>query len=173
MKNTVLRYGVYGAITISILFILALFLGKNLSYGLQEVIGYTTMVVSLIFVFFGIKHYRDKENSGVISFGKALVIGVLISLFSAIAFGLLDVIYIKYINPDFTTEYYTRMVEQISSSVPEAEFKIKLAELEAQKEMFSSPLMNFLLMSATVLIIGFIISLISGLILQRKPSTNN
>ncbi|MDH7447516.1 DUF4199 domain-containing protein [Aquimarina sp. 2201CG14-23] len=172
MKNTVLRYGIYGAITICVLFILALTLGKNLSYFTQEVIGYTSMVVSLIFVFFGIKHYRDKENNGIVSFGKALVIGMLISLLAAIAFGLLDVIYIKYINPDFTTEYYAHMVEQMRSSLPEAEFKVKLAELETQKELFSSPLMNFLLMSATVLIIGFIISLISGLILQRKSVIN-
>lgn len=173
MKNTVVRYGIYGAITICVLFLSSLTLGKNLSYSLQEVIGYTSMVVSLLFVFFGIKHYRDKENNGAVSFGKALAIGILISLFAALAFGILDLIYIKYINPDFTTEYYGHMVEQMRNSLSEAEFKVKLEELEAQKDLFSSPLMNFLLMSATVLIIGFIISLISGLILQRKPVRTN
>jgi len=173
MKNTVVRYGIYGAITICILFTLALTLGKNLSYSLQEVIGYTSMVISLIFVYFGIKHYRDTENNGTVSFGKALVIGLLISLFAAIAFGLLDVIYIKYINPDFSTEYYGHIIEEMRTTLPEEEFKIKLAELETQKELFSSPLMNFLLMSVTVLIIGFIISLISGLILQRKHALDN
>ncbi|WP_299433095.1 DUF4199 domain-containing protein [uncultured Aquimarina sp.] len=170
MKNTVLRYGIYGAITISVLFLIALYAGKSLSFTAQEVIGYSTMVISLIFVFFGIKHYRDNENNGTVSFGKALAIGVLISLFAAIAFGILDIIYIKFINPDFTTEYYATITEQMKSSLPEAEFEVKLAELEAQKELFSSPLMNFLLMSSTVLIIGFIISLISGLILQRKAT---
>ncbi|AXT57627.1 DUF4199 domain-containing protein [Aquimarina sp. MMG015] len=170
MKNTVVRYGIYGSITICILFTLALTLGKNLSYSLQEVIGYASMVVSLIFVYFGIKHYRDTENNGAVSFGKALIIGLLISLFAAIAFGLLDVIYIKYINPDFSAEYYGHIIEEMRTTLSEEEFKIKLSELETQKELFSSPLMNFLLMSATVLIIGFIISLISGLILQRKPS---
>ena len=59
------------------------------------------------------------------------------------------------------------------SSLSDEEFKSKLAEIEVQKEMFSSPLFNFLLMSATVFIIGLIISLISGLILQRKPAANN
>jgi len=173
MKNTVVRYGMYGAFTISVLFLIALYAGKNLSFTAQEVIGYTTMVVSLVFVYFGIKHYRDKENNGTVSFGKALAIGVLISLFAALAFGIMDVIYVKYINPDFTTEYYATITEQMKNSLPEAEYQIKVAELEAQKELFSSPLMTFLLMSATVLIIGFIISLISGLILQRKPTINN
>ncbi len=95
MRNTVLRYGVYSAITICVLSFAGWFLGQHLDYSIQEVIGYTSMVVSLLFVFFGIKYFRDKENDGVISFGKALFIGILISLIAALAFGVLDVIYIQ------------------------------------------------------------------------------
>ncbi len=173
MKNTVLRYGVYSAITISTLSLTGWFLGKNLDYSIQEIIGYTSMVVSLLFVFFGIKHYRDNENDGVVSFKKALLIGILISLIAALAFGILDVIYVKFINPDFMAEYYTHYVEQMRSTLSEAEFKVELEKLEAQKELFSNIFMSFLLMFATVLIIGFIISLLSALILQRKPVTEN
>lgn len=168
MKNIVLRYGIYSAITICVLSLTGWFLGKNLDYSMQEVIGYAGMILSLLFVFFGIKQYRDKENNGVISFGKALLIGVLISLIAALAFGILDVIYIKYINPDFVTEYYAHYVTEMKNSLSASEFETKLAELEAQKELFSNTFMSFFLMFATVLIIGFIISLISGLILQRK-----
>lgn len=169
MKNKILHYGIYSAITICILALAGWFLGKNLDYSLQEIIGYASMILALLFVFFGIKHYRDKENNGVVSFGKALQIGVLITLFAALAFGILDVIYIKYIHPDFMTEYYTNYVEQMKNSLSESEFQIKLKELEAQKDLFSNTFVNFLLMSATVFIIGFIISLISALILQSKP----
>ena len=169
MKNTILRYGVYSAVTICLLALAGWFLGKNLDYSLQEAIGYAGMIIALLFVFFGIKHYRDKENNGIVSFWKALQIGILITLFAALAFGILDVIYIKYINPDFMMEYYSNYVEQMKSSLPEPEFKIKLKELEAQKELFSNTFVSFLLMSATVFIIGFIISLISALILQSKP----
>lgn len=171
MKNTVIRYGIYSAITICVLALAGWFLGKNLDYSIQEVIGYTSMVVSLLFVFFGIKHFRDKENSGIVSFGKALLIGVLISLIAALAFGILDVIYIKYINPDFMAEYYAHYVEQLRQSLSEAEFKVEYEKLQAQKEMFSNRFISFLLMAATVFIIGFIISLISALILQRKPQS--
>lgn len=172
MKNTVIRYGIYSAITICVLALAGWFLGKNLDYSIQEVIGYTGMVVSLLFVFFGIKHFRDKENNGTVSFGKALLIGVLISLIAALAFGILDVIYIKYINPDFMTEYYTHYVEELRQTLSEADFKVEYEKLEAQKEMFSNTFLSFLLMAATVFIIGFIISLISALVLQRKPIQN-
>ncbi|GAA4275270.1 DUF4199 domain-containing protein [Aquimarina gracilis] len=169
MKNTVIRYGVLSAIAICALNLAGWFLGKNLDYSTQEVIGYTGIVVALVFVFFGIKHYRDKENNGSVTFGKALLIGVLISLIASLAFGILDVIYIKYIDPNFVTEYYAHHVEQMRSSLSEAEFKVEFEKLEAQKEMFSNTFMNFFLMFTTVLIIGFIISLLSALILQRKP----
>jgi len=172
MKNTVLRYGIYAAVTICILFIVSLTLGKNLSLTIQEMIGYASMVISLIFVFFGIRHYRDKENNGILSFGKALAIGMLISLLAAVAFGILDVVYVKVINPDFTTEYYAQLAEKMRNTLPEAEFKVKLSEIEAEKELFSNPIMSFLLMSSMVVIIGFIISLISALLLQRKPLEN-
>jgi len=168
MKKTITRYGLYGAVTICALFLLSLFVGKNLSYSIQEVIGYTSMIVSLSFVFFGIKHFRDQVNNGSVTFGKALLIGLAISLITAIAFGILDYIYVAYINPDFTEEYYANSLERMQEALPAAEFELKKVEMEAQKELFSSPIMSFALMSMTVFVIGFIISLISGLILQRK-----
>ncbi|MFK7812693.1 MAG: DUF4199 domain-containing protein [Maribacter sp.] len=167
MKKTVLRYGLYGAITISILFIIGWILGKKLDYSSQEIIGYASMIVSLGFVYIGIKHFRDKENNGLVSFRKALTIGVLISLITALVFGVIDIIYLE-LNPDFTTEYYAHAVKDMRAKLPADEFEMKLAELESQKQLFSNPLFSFLLMALTVFIIGFIISLISALILQRK-----
>lgn len=168
MKSTVLRYGIWSGITICVLFLLAWTLGKDLSYANQEIIGYTSIVVSLSFVFFGIKHFRDNLNGGEIRFGKALLIGVLISLITALAFGILDVVYVKYINPDFTTEYYDYQVEKFRSSLSEAEFKTKFDELESQKAMFGNPFFSFVVMFFTVVIIGLVISLLSALVLQRK-----
>ncbi|MBT8184733.1 MAG: DUF4199 domain-containing protein [Eudoraea sp.] len=168
MKKAVIRFGLYSAITISVLFILSLTLAGELDYTTQEIIGYASMVVSLGFVYLGIKHFRDKENNGSVSFGKALIIGVLISLFAALAFGILDLIYIKYINPDFTTEYYNRTLSDLEASLPAIEFEEKRAELESEKALFMNPWFSFLLMSMTVFVIGFIISLISALLLQRK-----
>ncbi|WP_108867483.1 DUF4199 domain-containing protein [Aquimarina aquimarini] len=169
MKNTIIRFGSQSALTICILSLVGWYLGKNLDYSIQEVIGYAGIIVALLFIFFGIKHFRDKENNGIVSFKKALLIGVLIALIAALIFGLLDTIYIKYINPDFITEYYTHYEEQMRNTLPEAELQTKLAELESQKKIFSNRFMSFFLMFTTVFIIGFIISLISALILQRKP----
>lgn len=168
MKKTVIRYGLYGALTICLLFLASWYLLNDLSFSTQEVIGYASMVLSLGFVHFGIKHFRDKENDGKVTFKKALVIGILISLITALAFGLLDVLFTEVLNPEFMEEYYTATVKDMRDSLPPEEFEVKLAEIESQKEMFSNPLFSFGLMSMTVFVIGFIISLISALTLQRK-----
>jgi len=123
--------------------------------------------VSLLFVFFGIKHFRDRENNGVVTFAKALLIGVLISLIVSVAFGILDIIYVKFVNPDFMTDYYEGMLEQ-AQTLPAEEFEIRKEELNAEKEMFLNPFMHFFIMSMMVFVIGFIISLLSALLLQRK-----
>lgn len=168
MKKTVFRFGLFGAITICVLFLLGWFAGKDLGYSAQEIIGYASMIVSLGFVYFGIKHFRDIENNGQVSFKKALTIGVLISLITALAFGIIDIIYIEFLNPDFTTDYYNHIVEDLKVTLPKEELATRLAEIEAEKETFSNPIFSFLLMAMTVFIIGFIISLISSLILQRN-----
>ena len=167
MKKTILRFGLYGLVSICLLSILIWSLVDVVDNKMGEVIGYSSMVVSLLFVFFGIKHFRDKENNGVLTFAKALIIGVLISLIVSLGFGILDIIYVKFVNPDFMNAYYDGMLEQ-AQSLPAEEFEIRKAALQAEKEMFLNPYMHFFIMSMMVFVIGFIISLLSALILQRK-----
>ncbi len=168
MKKTIIRYGLYSLLAAAVLFLLALVLGKGASYSTQEVIGYTTMVVSLTFVFFGIKHYRDRENDGKISFGKALLIGFLISLFAGVGFGIVDYIYTTWINPDFAQEYLTGITAEMKATLPADEFETAKAELEQQMEQYSGSGFWAFIMFATVAVIGLVISVISALILQRK-----
>ncbi len=168
MKNTIIKYGVLSVITASVLFFLALTLGKTFDYSTQEIIGYLTMVVSLSFVYFGIKHFRDNENNGVVSFGKALLIGVLISACAGIGFGFIDYIYTTQINPEFASEYLEKSLETMKATLSPEEFEIKKKELTVQMEQYGGSGFMACIMFVTVLIIGFIISLISAMFLQRK-----
>lgn len=152
MKKTVIKYGFYGLLLSATLFLMGLVLGKNIDMSVQQIIGYATMVASLCFVFIGIKHYRDKVNNGVVSFGKALLIGILISAITGIGIAIVDYIYTTFINPDFFTDYAEAMrAEGYTGEIPE----------------WSSSFAAFF-MFMNVVVIGFIISLISALILQRK-----
>jgi len=157
MKSTVLKYGSYGLATGFIIFTLHLVFGiNNLDYATNEILGYISIVVSLSFIFFGIKHYRDRVNHGVISLGKAIAIGVLISLLVALGIAIADFIYTKFIDPSFFSNYEQMLKEQ--------------GREDEIIEMTSTTAALFMLVLVTL--IGFIISLISGLILQRKTTQN-
>lgn len=168
MKNTVIKYGIYGLITGFILFLSGILLGKSLSYSTQEILGYATMIISLSFIFFGIKHYRDKINGGVINFGKALLIGLLISALVGIGVAIADYIYTSMINPDFASEYLEKSIQTMEQTYSGQELETKKAELTRQMNDYGGSGFMATLMFITVVIIGFIISIISSLILQRK-----
>ncbi|NND62493.1 MAG: DUF4199 domain-containing protein [Flavobacteriaceae bacterium] len=168
MKNTVIKFGLYSLLVASILFAAALVFGDGMSYSTQEIFGYTTMALSLVFVFFGIRHYRNNVNDGKVSFGKALLLGLFISAFAGLGFGIVDYIYTTVINPDFVADYEATMIETMKAELSAAEFEVKSAELKQQMADYGSSGFMAALMFVTVVMMGFVVSLISALILQRK-----
>ncbi len=148
MKKTSIRFGLYALALGAILFLASLVLVKDLTYNLQEILGYTAIVAALLFVFFGIKHYRDVENNGSVSFGKGIAIGMIISVFAGLGFAGVDYLYTAVINPDFMADFIA------ASDDPSLE---AWSSFELSAFMF-----------VTVITIGLIISIISALILQRK-----
>ena len=170
MKETVLRYGFYAILAILILTAIHVFvlMPPAISYAAAEVVGYLTMTLSMVFVFFGIKHYRDQVNNGSLSFGEGLKIGLLIALGPAVFFSLFDLLYVKVINPGWTDEYYGHYVQEATKSTPASELPDKLKQIKDQREFFDNPVMLFLVMFVTVFIIGLIVSTISALTLRRQ-----
>ncbi len=153
MKNIVVKYGVYGFLTGLIIFTLHLTLGiNNLDYSTNEILGYVSIFLSLSFIFFGIKHYRDKVNNGVVTIGKAIVIGLLISVLVGLGIAIADFIYTKLIDPSFFNNYEQMLIDQ--------------GKEDEIIKMTSATAAVFMLV--LVIVIGFIISLLSALILQRK-----
>ncbi len=170
MKKTIKKFGLYAFIIGILLFFCMLYFGSRFDFGTQEVLGYTTIIIALSTVFFGVKHYRDKENNGKLSFKKALSLGLLISIFAGLGIGLVDGFYVSVINPDFFQEYSEASMEVLK----EAGDTEKLEEMKAQMQEFESmsPLALSLfsggLMFITVMLVGLVISILSGLVLQKK-----
>lgn len=170
MKNTVIKYGLYGFATASTLPFIALYFGQEFSFKTQEIIGYATMIVALSFVFFGIKHYKTHELNGEIDFKTAFIIGAIISLFTAIGFGIIDLIYITKINPDFVEQYlaYENSLIDARTNLTLDEIRFEKLSLQKQSEAFKHPMTLFFVMTMTVFVIGIIISLLSAFILHKK-----
>jgi hypothetical protein len=64
-------------------------------------IGYASMLIAFSLVFVGIRNYRDKFNEGVISFGKAFKIGIMIVLIASTMYVVAWLIDYFFFIPDF------------------------------------------------------------------------
>lgn len=177
MKSIILKYGSYSAIFLIVAGLIPfLFMGGSETvpedYGKGEIIGYLTIVLSLVFVFFGIKKYRDEGNGGVITFGKALKMGALIILFPSFAFAVYNIIYVEVLDPDFADKYYEYQLDKMKADADPSEYSSIESSLADQKEMWANIPFQTALMFMTVYVIGFSVSLLSSLILSRKSSEN-
>ncbi len=168
MKKTIKKFGIYGALLGGIIFIASHFIPWNMDFDTMEIYGYASIFASLSFIFFGIKHFRDQMNEGIVSFKNALLIGLAISAIVGLTIGILDVVYVIWINPDFTSQYLEFTLEGMKNTLSPEEFVIEKAALIKQMELFDNPIFSGLLMFVLVFAIGIIISIISSLILQRK-----
>lgn len=168
MNKTVFRYGIYATILIVTVSAFNFFvLSKLTGETGQELAGYLTMLLSMIFVFIGIRHYRDQENGGSLSFGQGLKVGVLIVLIPSVFFGLFDLLYTEVINPKWLDEYYAKYADKLKATTSPEKLEAALKKLAAEKEIFSNPVYQFLLMALTVFIIGFIVTIISSITLKK------
>lgn len=170
MKKFIIRYGLISLAVGAAIFLLMLVVGRGFSFKTQEVLGYVSIISSLSLVFFGIKQYRDKENGGLISFGKALGLGMLITLFVALGFAIIDFIYTSYINPDFAQQYLDYSISELEKTLSGDDLIKKKEELTEQMASFTSAA-GAVLMFGIVTVIGFIISLVSSLFLSKTKTS--
>ena len=174
MKKTILRFGFISGIFLLGISLVAyvLFIKKSDDFDTREIIGYASIVLSLVFVFIGIKYFRDKMNNGYLSFGQGMKLGTLITLFPSVLFGVWSLVYAYVLDPDFNDKYFNSQIEEMRKSLPADEFAVKAKEMESFRDLSSNPLFAFGLMFITVFLIGLIITIISTFILKRKARTS-
>lgn len=173
MKASIKRYGVYGFASALLLFQVTFSIGERLSYEVQETIGYLTIAIALLFVFFAIRHYRDQENQGVLSLKNGLLIGLAITFFVALGSAIADYLYVTVWHPDFVTDYAQHQLEKMQSTLSAEAFDREYAEMQARVDALGSPWIMALVMFMTVMVMGTIISVLSSLFLQKKAEPLN
>src|ERR1700761_7735140 len=115
---------------------------ENTSHSLDsEVLGYSVMVVAFAFIFVGIKNFRDKYNNGIVTFGKALLIGLGITLIGSTIYVLIWMIGYYFFVPDFMTHYADQMIKEAQASGADpATLAKKIAEVNNVREMYKNPI---------------------------------
>ncbi|HAS40123.1 MAG TPA: DUF4199 domain-containing protein [Microscillaceae bacterium] len=175
MARNILIYGLIGGAVMTILHFATIPLwDKDNNYDLGEVFGYASMILSLLAVYLGIKHYRDKYNNGSISFQQGFKVGLSISTVAGMLFSFYVYFFYTKIDPEFMTKYQQHFIEKIEKSKATAEEKAK--QISELKATFADPLYNnwafqSFIMFATVFLIGVVVTLLSSGILKKKTAS--
>lgn len=174
MKKVILTYGLISGLIVMLFMMTSTLLWyNNPDLGLSEVVGFTGMFIAFIFVFVGVKNYRDKQNSGNITFLTAFKIGAFIALIASCIYTLVWMVEFHFFIPDFMEKYAASAIEKIKSSgISAASMQEKIAEMEAMQESYKNPLFVIFITLMEIFPIGLFVALVSALILKRKPVAN-
>jgi amino acid transporter len=169
MRRFVLTYGLIAGAILSAMMLLTLPFMDRIGFDRAAVIGYTTMVLAFLMVFFGVKSYRDNVAGGSVTFGRAFKVGLLIMAVATVCYvATWQLVYYRFA-PDFVDTYAAYKVEKARKSgateVQIAEETKKMAEF---KEMYENPLVNIAFTLLEPLPVGIVFTLVTAGVLSRK-----
>jgi hypothetical protein len=149
--------------------------GSDFEGGIGSMLlGYSSMVVAFSLIFVGVKNYRDKHNSGIITFGKSLKIGLLITLVASTIYVIVWQIDYYFFIPDFYEKYSAHIIRDMKvHGATQIQIQQQMAVNKSNGEMYRNPLFNAMYTYIEILPVGIIMSLLAALILKRKPNADN
>ena len=168
MGRIIAVYGVIaGVIVIIGMFISITFVADHGTMGM--VVGYLSMLVALLFVFIGVKRYRDVNLGGVITFWKALGVGLGIGLVASLFYILGCEVYMWRTGGTFMTEYIAKSVQDMRAAGKSAAEIAKFSsEMGAMAEQYKNPLFRMALTLTEILPVALPVALVSAALLRKS-----
>jgi hypothetical protein len=169
MKKTVLTFGLIGGAIMATLMFATLPFVDKIGFDKGEIIGYTTMILAFMLVFFGIRSYRENVSGGRITFGRAFAVGILITLVACVCYVVAwEIIYFKFM-PDFADKYASYAIEKVrESGASQQAIDAQVQQMKSFKEMYDNPFINAAITFTEPFPVGLIVTLISAAILRKK-----
>jgi hypothetical protein len=162
MKKTVLTFGFIAGAILSVLMVLSIVVFNDaIGFDRGEIVGYTSMVVAFLLIFFGVRTYRDTVAGGTVSFGRALAVGGLIALVASACYvATWEVIYFKF------------MPKARADGKSEEAIAKQKAETDRFLEMYKNPVFNVAMTFLEPLPVAVIVALVSAGVLSRRKKSD-
>jgi hypothetical protein len=172
MKKIVLKYGLISGVLCSSLMIGTMPFSNKIGLDFGYLVGYTTLVLSFLLVYFGIRSYRDTVGEGSITFGRAFVVGISITLITSLFYvAAWEIIYFNFM-PDFLDKYDASVIAKAKAAgASAAALQAKVEELNRSKILYQNPLYNAAITFLEPFPVGLVITLISAAILRRRQQS--
>jgi hypothetical protein len=169
MRKIVLVFGLIAGAILSVIMLLTIPFKDQIGYDHGAVIGYTSMVLAFLLVYFGVRSYRDNIAGGTIGFGRALGVGALIALIASACYVATWEVLYHTVASDYLTSYEAHALEKArASGESPAAIAAKKAELDKYAELYKNPAFNIAFTCLEPLPVALIFVLVSAGVLSRR-----
>jgi uncharacterized protein DUF4199 len=173
MKKVSLIFGLLAGALVSGFLVLFILVWENTGKIIDsELVGYAAMIIALSLIFFGIKSYRDNQQSGAIRFWKGAQVGLLITLIASLMYAITWETYNR-LRPASSAAFINYYIEcQVNKKKDQgaspAEIEQEIKKMDEMRAMYQNPLIRFGITLMEILPVGILITLISAAILRKK-----
>lgn len=171
MKRIALKFGLIAGAILGAMIVVTIPLYRRGVIGFEngELIGFSSMVLAFLLVFFGIRSYREEVRGGTIGFWKAVGVGLLITLVACTVYVLTwQVMYFGFF-PDFMDQLNAHtLAEMRAEGETAAAIAAKQAQMAKFAELYKNPLVNVGVTYLEIFPVGLVVTLVSAAILRRR-----
>jgi len=171
MGKTIVTFGLISGAILSAMMLLTVPFLDEIGFDRGAIIGYTSMVLAFLLIYFGIRSYRDNVAGGTVSFGRAFKVGALIAVVSSICYvATWEIVYFK-LMPDFMTKYQAHVLERArADGETEAAIAKRKADMEKFGKLYRNPAINAAVTFLEPLPVALIMTLVSAGVLSRRKN---
>ena len=172
MKRIILSYGIVSGVIVIITTITGISLSRgDSSFEFSAWLGYLIMLVSLSLIFIAIKRFRDQEQGGVITFAKAVQVGLAVAAVASVMYVTIWEIYLFITDYAFIHDYTQSVIDaRRSGGASDAEMAEVIRDMDKMKVQYSHPLFRLPMAFVEIFPVGLLISLISSAILRKNEA---
>ena len=170
MKKVVLTFGLIGGAILAAMMAITFPFHEQIGFDRGVYVGYTSMVLAFLMVYFGVQSYRDNVAGGSVSFGRAFTVGLLISLvIMACYVAIWEVVFYNFM-PDYLDQYTAYAIEQARLAGASADaIAAQAKEMQEFGDMYkNNPLVNVAFTLLEPLPVALVFTLVTAGITSRK-----
>jgi hypothetical protein len=170
MRKTILTFGLISGAVSALMMGISMAFADRIGIDRGYVVGYATIVLSCLFIYFGVRSYRDNVSGGAITFVRAFGIGLAIGVISCLCYVVAwEIIYFNFM-PDFLDKFNAYEIAKLKASGASA--AVLQHQIDANSKMkllYANPLFNSAMTFMEPFPVALLVTLISAAVLRKKP----
>ena len=174
MTRIALIFGSIAAAIMTAMFLVTYPFKEQIGFDRAAIVGYTSMVLAFLLVYFGIRTYRDNVAGGSISFVRALKVGAMISAVACVWYVLMWQVVSTTMMPDYMDKYQAYVLDKArTEGETEAQLATRKAEMDKFAQMYKNPFIKAGFTLLEPLPVALVLTLVSAGVLSRRRKDEN